>query len=360
MIHMKEKIQCTILVVDDIPANLKLLLTYLSNLDFKVLLATDGEDGLEKAHYAKPDIILLDIMMPHMDGFETCRQLKANPETSEIPVLFMTALSDIEVKLKGFQIGAVDYITKPIQHEEVLMRIKTHLMIRNLQRITEQRNHELAMITETLARDIKIPLLFAEVFGQRIQSQLSAQPDVASDFARLREACAQTQNSVEAMLLLVNARTDGKGQLEAVDMSAALRRAGARLAAFDGEFLAIVGDPWPNTSCIAAWAEDIWIELLGVMLKSRQPPVKIIATHQVDGDTVYFYLHSEGTALITVDYAVNLPDKRLDLSMVQRLIERCHGVLTMEYSETGQLSLRLALPHAKDILTRQTVCISYE
>ncbi|MCP4696352.1 MAG: response regulator [Gammaproteobacteria bacterium] len=139
----------TLLVVDDMPANLSVLLTYLDELNFRVLIAEDGEDALEKAAHTKPDIILLDVLMPRLDGFETCRRLKADPQTSEIPVIFMTALTETVDKVKGFEIGAVDYITKPFQQEEVLARINTHLtlkrqaeQLRDSERILEQRVRE--------------------------------------------------------------------------------------------------------------------------------------------------------------------------------------------------------------------------
>ena len=122
-----------ILVVDDTPTNIKVLLDTLSSKGFKVLVASDGESALEQTKFAKPDLILLDVMMPGMDGFETCKALKKDEETKDIPIIFMTALADTVDKIRGFKLGAVDYVTKPIQHDEVMARVNTHLMIRNLQ-----------------------------------------------------------------------------------------------------------------------------------------------------------------------------------------------------------------------------------
>ncbi|NDJ59563.1 MAG: response regulator, partial [Chloroflexi bacterium] len=130
-----------VLIVDDIPTNLDVLLEFLQETGFEVLVATDGEDAIQKASYAQPDIILLDVMMPGIDGFETCRRLKATDATKDIPVVFMTALSDTVDKVKGFSIGAVDYITKPLQWEEVLARINTHLTIHR-QRVEIERLRE--------------------------------------------------------------------------------------------------------------------------------------------------------------------------------------------------------------------------
>lgn len=124
-----------ILVVDDTPTNLEVLFNFLGNSGFKILIAEDGVSALQKASYASPDLILLDVVMPEMDGFETCRHLKENEDTRSIPVIFMTALTDTVDKVRGFELGAVDYITKPLQHEEVLARVKTHL---RLQLLTQQ------------------------------------------------------------------------------------------------------------------------------------------------------------------------------------------------------------------------------
>jgi signal transduction histidine kinase len=135
--------QNKVLVVDDNPNTLSLLFDALEEAQFKVLIAEDGKSVLKRIKYLKPDIILLDVMMPEMDGFETCQHLKANEYSKNIPIIFMTALTETVDKVKGFQIGAVDYITKPIQIDEVLVRLKTHLTIHNLQNQLIQQNEEL-------------------------------------------------------------------------------------------------------------------------------------------------------------------------------------------------------------------------
>ncbi|GET41260.1 response regulator [Microseira wollei] len=140
---MKKPEQNTILIVDDMPNNLGALLDYLTDFGFEVLVAEDGESAIEQVEYALPDIILLDVLMPGIDGFETCSRLKSNQTTKDIPVIFMTALSDGEDKVKGFSVGGVDYVTKPIQQAEVLARVTTHLSIRNLHSKLQQQNDRL-------------------------------------------------------------------------------------------------------------------------------------------------------------------------------------------------------------------------
>lgn len=132
-----------ILLVDDTPDNLELLYFFLSDCDFIVEFASSGENALKKVEEMHPDIILLDVMMPGIDGFETCRRLKANELTKDIPVIFMTALSETVDKVKGLSLGAVDYLTKPIQEEELKARLTTHLTIRNLNLSLQEQNKKL-------------------------------------------------------------------------------------------------------------------------------------------------------------------------------------------------------------------------
>lgn len=147
--------QNSILIVDDTPHNLGILFDYLTRSGFKVFVAVDGETALEQVQYTQPDLILLDVMMPTINGFEVCEKLKSHPQTQDIPVIFMTALSDSVDKVRGLNMGAVDYITKPLQHEEVLSRVKTHLSIRNLQKTLQEKNEELATINNNLQKMVE-------------------------------------------------------------------------------------------------------------------------------------------------------------------------------------------------------------
>ncbi len=144
--------KATILIVDDNTTNLNVLLDYLHEVGYKVLIAPSGEQALQQVQHVSPDLILLDVMMPGINGFETCQRLKEQNKTKNIPVIFMTALSDTMDKVRGFSVGGVDYITKPFQHEEVLARVKTHLMIRNLQQELQKKNDDLEEYAALLAR----------------------------------------------------------------------------------------------------------------------------------------------------------------------------------------------------------------
>jgi len=145
----------TIMLVDDTPTNLSVLIDYLNDFGFEILIAVDGEGALISAEAGQPDLILLDIMMPGMDGYETCRQLKKNPATSDIPVIFISALSESMDKVKGFSSGGVDYITKPFQQDEVLARITTHLTIQRQKKELEALNDTKDKFFSVISHDMR-------------------------------------------------------------------------------------------------------------------------------------------------------------------------------------------------------------
>ncbi len=153
-----------ILIVDDTPVNLGVIVQFLQNSGFGIRIARNGESALKRVEYDKPDVILLDVLMPGIDGFETCRRLKENAATRDIPVIFMTSLTSAEDKVKGFEAGAVDYVTKPLHQEEVLMRIKTHLRLRDLTLSLQAENKQL----ETSSQ-IERNRLFEAISQQRQQ-----------------------------------------------------------------------------------------------------------------------------------------------------------------------------------------------
>lgn len=163
----------TILIVDDVPTNIGVLVDVLSAAGHEPVAAESGESALEQLAWLKPDLILLDVLMPGLDGFETCRRLKAHPVTQETPVLFMTAQTEVVDKVRGFAVGAVDYIGKPSHPEEVLARVNAHLRLRDLQLALEQRNDELdrevqrRVIAENeLSRSLDRAVIVADASGE--------------------------------------------------------------------------------------------------------------------------------------------------------------------------------------------------
>ncbi len=161
----------SILLVDDMPTNLRVLVDYFSRVGFDIFVTRNGESALEQLQHTLPDLILLDVKMPGIDGFETCRRLKANARTHDIPVIFMTALTDTVDKVQGFQAGAVDYVTKPIEHEEVLARVTTHLTLRRLQTRLEKQNDELEYRVEQRTAELTQALAEVEQLKNRLQAE---------------------------------------------------------------------------------------------------------------------------------------------------------------------------------------------
>jgi DNA-binding NarL/FixJ family response regulator len=148
----------TVMIVDDVPANVDVVLGLLHESGFRVLVADSGFRGIEQLELELPDLILLDLMMPGMDGIETCLRIKAREAWKHIPIVMMTAADELSTKLAAFEAGAVDFLTKPIQPEEVLARVRTHLHIRELQAQLETMNRSLTQKNQDLAEEIELRL----------------------------------------------------------------------------------------------------------------------------------------------------------------------------------------------------------
>jgi PleD family two-component response regulator len=153
-----------ILIVDDTPSMIYMVKTVLEKEGYEIIVATTGEKGITRAEKTEPDLILLDVLMPGMDGFETCRRLKAEERTREIPVIFMTGLSAIETKVAGFEAGGVDYVTKPIESRELLVRVRTHLTLSSMHRQLKAQNERLQQeIAERMRAEEEIRRLNAKL-----------------------------------------------------------------------------------------------------------------------------------------------------------------------------------------------------
>ncbi len=172
----------TVLIVDDNPVNIETLTDYLETSNLEVLIALSGEQGIERAERAQPDLILLDIVMPGMDGIETCQRLKKNETTAQIPIIFMTALNESEYKVRAFQVGAVDYITKPFEKGEVLARVRAHI--------------QLHALTEKLEQQIQARTAELEQTNEQLQQKIAEQDHTE---ARLRESETKYRQLVEQM-----------------------------------------------------------------------------------------------------------------------------------------------------------------
>ncbi|MGD8212467.1 MAG: SpoIIE family protein phosphatase [Desulfobacterales bacterium] len=174
----------TLLLVDDNPTNLQVLRQALQGMDCKMLFAKNGERALSIAAEGHPSLILLDIMMPGIDGFEVCRRLKSDPATEDIPVIFLSALVDTQDKVKGLQLGAVDYVSKPFQPEEVKARVDTHLTIHRLRREVQdqkdQLEHELEVVSEVQRR--LLPKQLPEIKGLHLAAHYATSRFAGGDY----------------------------------------------------------------------------------------------------------------------------------------------------------------------------------
>ena len=130
----------TVLVVDDQPEDMRILISSLQECGLTILVARQGEDAIDLAEQFTPDVILLDVRMPGMEGFETCRRLRTHETTHSIPIIFLMASSETVAKAKGFEVGGMDYLTKPFQPEEVIARVTAHLTIRKLQQQLQEQH----------------------------------------------------------------------------------------------------------------------------------------------------------------------------------------------------------------------------
>jgi two-component system sensor histidine kinase/response regulator len=342
----------TVLIVDDTPANVRVLAEYLDGHGFTVTVAQDGEEGLERARFGRPDLILLDAMMPGWDGFETCRRLKAEAATSTIPVIFMTALSDIGDKVRAYEAGGVDYITKPFHAEEVLARINTHLSLRNMQRqlqeqnealqrevqerqraeqVLAERSRELARSNAELERmayiashDLQEPLRMVASYVQLLERRYVGKLDAdAHEFIGFAVDGAKRMQALIDDLLTIS-RVDTKARpMQPVELGKALASALQSLRIAVEESQAVVqADALPVVRGDVAQLTQVFQNLLSNAIKFCQAPPRIKVAARRDGAL---------WRIEVADNGIGVPPEYRD--RIFGMFQRLHG--RREYAGTG-------------------------
>jgi len=209
-----------VLIVDDVARNLQVVGTLLRNEGYEVMPATSGTQALERVQAEPPDLILLDLMMPEMDGLEVCRRLKADRATSQIPVIYLTASNEMEHLVRGFEVGAVDYVTKPFNAPELLARVRTHLELQHVRQRLREMNDEKNEFMGVAAHDLRSPLTSVLGFADLVLSEPNLSSEGADCVGRIRDSAKHMLEMVQN-LLDVNAIERGqlKPKLSSCDLA---------------------------------------------------------------------------------------------------------------------------------------------
>lgn len=363
--------QANILLVDDTPANLQLLLPMFSQDAYRVRVARNGARALELVRTEKPDLILLDIVMPGLSGYDVCHQLKTDPETADIPIIFLSALHDVENKLKAFELGGVDYITKPFYAAEVLTRVNTHLTLRRLQQQLIQANNalqrqvlELDAYAHTVAHDLKSPLGVLIGYADLLNMSLeNLAPDIVHNILSALSRNAHKINEiVEELLLLATIRQQKQIPIQPIDMWSVVSSAQARLKATTqgieppAEIILNQPETWPVCLGYAPWIEEVWINYLSNALKYGEgKPISIGG--EIQGETARFWVRDQGPGLTAEEQnKLFAPFERLKqtraqghglgLSIVRRIVETLAGSVGVESSPGAGCLFYFTLPRA--------------
>ena len=289
--------KASILVVDDTPDNLRLLMGVLKQREYEIRVAHNGELALQSAKSFLPDLILLDIMMPEMNGYEVCKRLKADERTRNIPVIFLSALDEATDKVKGFKHGGLDYITKPFQVEEVLARVETHLALQNLQKALQEENSKrrqaeasLQKLNEHLEERITIRTAELEKTNKALKAEIherrqteQALQDGEQQYRFLVEHAVDGIGIIqEGKLVFVN---DALTSLLGSSEQALLGKTPDEIfhSVFKSMPEAEAGTPaWQNHDfCIAEHGKELWIEERHSFMRWRGKPAMLVSMRDV-------------------------------------------------------------------------------
>lgn len=358
----------TVLIVDDLPSSLRLLSQMLRDHGYQVINALSGEIALSQLKVAIPDVILLDIMMPEMSGYEVCQQLKSNPKTAEIPIIFLTAVTDLPEKIQAFKLGGDDYVTKPFYIQEVLLRIEHQITLKRQQKQLNYLNQKLSQSNEELAQ-------FAAVVSHELQSPLQTMIGLLGLLLAKSERFDQkTQkylnyiaNASERIhhlisdLLTYSCLENIQPELELVDCQKILTQVLHNLKgaiAETGAVISIGCQPelsktqphiLPKVMGNAVQVEQVFQNLIANAIKFARPDmtpqIQITCQPDANGELI-FAIHDKGIGIDPTNFdrifqvfqrletVKNYPGTGLGLAICKKIIER-HGGKIWVKSELG-------------------------
>jgi len=301
-----------LLIVDDTLENLRLLSRMLAEEGYRVETASSGARALATAQANPPDLVLLDIKMPEMDGYEVCAALKADERTRDIPIIFLSALDETYDKVKAFTSGGVDYIIKPFQFEEVLARVETHIALMNLQRQLQQANRELQKRLEeldafahTVAHDLKNPLTRIIGYAELLEGEFDTLPeeDLRGFLGVIARGGRKMENIINELLLLASVR-EGEVESQPLDMSDIVNEVQRRLGhVIEGSQAQIIEpESWPAALGHGPWIEEVWLNYISNAIKysGREPRLELGGAVE-PGGAARFWVRDNGPGLSEED-----------------------------------------------------------
>ncbi|MEO0793797.1 MAG: hybrid sensor histidine kinase/response regulator [Verrucomicrobiota bacterium] len=360
---MNQSTKATILVVDDNATNLAVVCTHLTKQGFRMLTAESGPSALRRLDHISPDMLLLDVMMPEMDGFELAQRIREREDYNNQPIIFMTALDDMNSKLQGFASGGVDYITKPIQHEEMIARVRTHLEVHQLRVALRRENEnkdqliaELEAYDMTVAHDLKNPIGAIASAAETFEMMDDLTNDEAKEIIELiRMGADQAQNIIRGLLSFAQLRS-GEAQRSEVDMDQLARECIETLhslSAESGASIEIDGE-LPAAYGYAPWLSEVWSNLISNAIKyGGHPPIITIKGETLEKN-VRYCVADNGSGLPEDRTTLFKPFSRgtsahtegtgLGLSIVERIIRRHEGSILAEDRPGGGAAMTFYLP----------------
>lgn len=353
----------SLLVVDDNPTNLAVVCAHLSKCGYRMLTAENATSALRRLDRVQPDLILLDAMMPDMNGFDLAQVIRKREDYNGQPIIFMTALDDMDSKLLGFESGGVDYITKPIHHEELLVRIKTHLEVHQLREELRRENlrkdeliKELEAYDMTVAHDLKNPIggiaSAAETF--EMMDDLT-NIEAREIIGMIKLGASHCQHIVQGLLSFARLR-EGNAELENINMQELANRSIESLGKMIDEYQAVIRfeTNLPDAYGYAPWLTEVWSNLISNAIKHGGRPPEVLIGGEDMGSKIRYSVRDNGRGLPENREELFLPFSRgtgtyaegtgLGLSIVERILRRLNGSIIADDQETGGAIMAFYLP----------------